>query len=107
MGISYNAHEQGIEPESFAANKGLTDAFNVLATGRGRKRKSFVAQIEGKKYPIYGNQFHPEKIQFVHNPFDHHIPRSAHAIAGARHLAQFFVSEARRSNHKPTDMVVV
>lgn len=106
--ITYNAHRQGISPESFTGNKGLTDTFKVLASEKGRKGKPFVAQMEGKTYPFYGNQFHPEKIQFVHSPADPHIPRSDHAVAAARHLAQFFVSEARKSQHSnATEMVVV
>merc|ERR1712216_819973 len=87
--ITYNAHKAGIGPETAAQNKGLMEVFNVVTTETDRKGKAFVAQIEGKTLPIYGNQFHPEKIQFVHSSMYHNIPRTAHAVAGARHYAQF------------------
>merc|ERR1712087_514853 len=95
--ITFNNHVQGITPESAAQNKDLMQVFNILSTEVDKKGKEFVAQVEGKTLPFYGNQFHPEKVQFVHNTPDHNIPRGAHAIAAARHLAHFFVSEARKS----------
>lgn len=102
--ITYNMHSKGISPESFAVHSGLTSIFNVLATDVDREGNAFVAEIEGKTLPIYGNQFHPEKIQFVEGSS---IPRSAHAIAGARYLAQFFVSEAKKNKHLQTKGGVV
>jgi len=97
--ITYNAHHEGITPQSAAANKGLRQSIDVLSTSVDRKGKPFVAQFEAKEMPIYGNQFHPEKIEFVHNSEDKDIPRTPQAIAAARYLAQFFVSEAGKSNH--------
>ncbi len=97
--ITYNAHHDGITPRSAAANKGLSQTIDVLSSSVDRKGKPFVAQFEAKQLPIYGNQFHPEKIQFVHNSEDKDIPRTPEAVAAARYLAQFFVSEAQKSNH--------
>lgn len=97
--ITYNAHHDGITPKSAAANKGLSQTIDVLSTSVDRKGKPFVAQFEAKQLPIYGNQFHPEKIQFVHSSEDKDIPRTPEAVAAARYLAQFFVSEAQKSNH--------
>jgi gamma-glutamyl hydrolase len=99
--ITYNNHKQGILPSKEKKNKDLTSAFSVLATSLDRKSKPFVAMIEGKDgLPIWGSQFHPEKIEFVPtSKSDPHIPKSAHAVAGARYLAQFFVNEARKNNH--------
>ena len=101
--ITYNAHHDGITPESAAANKGLTQSIDVLSTSLDRKGKSYVAQFEHKTLPIYANQFHPEKIQFVHSSEDTDIPRTPEAVAAARYLAQFFVSEAKKSNHTSGD----
>ena len=100
--ITYNAHHAGITPKSAAANKGLTQSIDVLSTSIDRKGRPYVAQFEAKTLPIYGNQFHPEKIQFVHSSEDKDIPRSPEAVAAARYLAQFFVSEAKKSNHTGT-----
>lgn len=100
--ITYNAHSAGITPTSFASNTGLSDTFSVLSTSTDRNGRPFVAQIEGKDgLPIYGNQFHPEKIEFVPKSRDYpNIPRSKDAVAAARELASFFVSEARKNKHQ-------
>jgi gamma-glutamyl hydrolase len=100
--ITYNAHTEGITPDAFASNAGLVSTFKVLATDVDRQGRSFVSQIEGKALPIYGNQFHPEKVQFVDGDA---IPRGDHAIAAARYLAQFFVAEAQKSSHQPGMLV--
>jgi gamma-glutamyl hydrolase len=107
--ISYNMHKQGISPQSAEGNAKLMEVFKVVSTEPDRKGKTFVAQIEGKVLPIYGNQFHPEKIQFVNSSSgEGPIPRTPHAVAGARHLAKFFVSEARKNTHcNATEVVVV
>ena len=55
-------------------------------------------RMEHSKLPIYGNQFHPEKIEFEPKA-GRHVPTSEHAIAAARALAAFFVAEASKANH--------
>jgi len=100
--ISYNAHSAGVDP----ADSEVPKTFNVLATDFDRKGKRYIAQIEGKTLPIYANQFHPEKIQFVHHSSQPSIPRTPHAVAAARHLAQFFVSEAKKSKHGVSSIIV-
>jgi gamma-glutamyl hydrolase len=97
--ITYNAHQQGITPSVFGATAALTNVFEVISTSVDRKGKVYVSQIEGKTYPFYGNQFHPEKIEFVFDPVDVNIPRTPHAIAASRQLSAFFISEAAKNMH--------
>ena len=75
--------------------------FSVLSTSVDRGGKVYVAQVEGRDgLPIYGNQFHPEKIEFVKTSSRYpNIPRGPDAVAFSRHLAKFFVSEAAKSEH--------
>lgn len=63
--ITYNAHQNGVEPAAFARDERLSAAFRVLGSSVDRKRRPFVALIEGISLPYYGAQFHPEKIEFV------------------------------------------
>jgi gamma-glutamyl hydrolase len=100
--ITYNAHKAGVDP----ADPEVPKTFNVLATDVDRKGKPYIAQLEGKTLPIYANQFHPEKVQFVHNSRQPSIPRTEHAVAAARHLAQFFVSEAKKNKHGASLIIV-
>jgi gamma-glutamyl hydrolase len=66
--------------------------------------------MESYNYPIFGSQWHPEKNAFewgqtngIPNEAINHSPE---AILIAQYTANFFVQQARYSNHKyknPTD----
>lgn len=58
----------------------------------------FISTIEHRYYPFYGVQFHPEKnlYEWVRNK---NISHSAHAIEAAQFFTDFFVNEARKSDH--------
>ena len=61
--VSYNNHGSGMTPKRFESIQKLVDFYNVLSTNEDKKGTSFISTIEAKKYPIYGVQWHPEKIQ--------------------------------------------
>ena len=48
--------------------------------------------LPGKKYPVYGVQWHPEKNGFEWNA-DQAINHSEHAVAIMQYTANFFVQE--------------
>ena len=50
------------------------------------------------EYPIYGTQWHPEKTNFEYNT-NEKIPHSFTAIQASQYMANFFVNEARKSDH--------
>jgi gamma-glutamyl hydrolase len=62
----------------------------------------FVSTIEHRNYPFYGVQFHPEKnlYEWVRNK---NISHTSHAVEASQYFAAFFVSEARKSDHKFKD----
>lgn len=62
----------------------------------------FISTIEHRQYPFYGVQFHPEKnlYEWVRNK---NISHTAHAIEASQYFAQFFVNEARKSDHRFAD----
>jgi anthranilate/para-aminobenzoate synthase component II len=83
--VQINFHHDGVEPEVFNATPKLVhlssfnrlefaltyrsrlwqyNFYNVLSTNADRKGKVFVSSIEAKQYPIYGVQYHPERVQF-------------------------------------------
>jgi gamma-glutamyl hydrolase len=55
-------HEHGLSPREFYANGSLSHMFRLLASTVDRDGKPYVSLIEGKKYPFYGAQFHPELV---------------------------------------------
>jgi len=57
-----------------------------------------VTIVEGKNYPFYSVQFHPEK-----DIFDYQMPKMPHykeARQFTEDLLWFFVNESRKSEHK-------
>ena len=54
--------------------------------------------IEGKKYPVFGTQWHPEKNTFEWTDREG-IPHTPGAVAVAQYTANFFVQQARKSTH--------
>jgi len=61
--FTYNNHQSGISTETMKSDKGLADFWTATShsytTDTG---EPFVASMEAKEYPIFGTQFHPEKV---------------------------------------------
>ena len=60
--MTYNAHTYGIDPSKFETDAGLKEMFELTSVSYTTETngKAFAATIEGKKYPFFGTQFHPE-----------------------------------------------
>ncbi|XP_017028527.1 gamma-glutamyl hydrolase-like [Drosophila kikkawai] len=74
----------------------LTQIWRVLSLNHDVHGTEFISTIEHIKYPFYGVQFHPEKPQYEFTKPS--IPHTAAAIITSQFFADFFVSEARKSN---------
>lgn len=97
--VSIHMHNLGIAPEQFQIYSGLRDTFDMLATGVGSNGVQFVSMVEGKRYPIWATQYHPEKNQFEWTrsvDFNH----EPDAIRVSQFFANFFVNQARRNFHE-------
>ena len=55
--------------------------------------------ITAKKYPIFGTQWHPEKNNFEYNT-NEDICHTSTAILMTQYMSNFFVNQARKSQHK-------
>lgn len=77
-------HEYGISPEQFMKNAHLRRFYRILATAIDYNGKEYVAAIEGKYYPIYGVQGHPERHR------------------RGRPFLDFFISELKQNSHRAT-----
>ncbi|XP_064607893.1 gamma-glutamyl hydrolase-like [Liolophura sinensis] len=95
--VTDNDHHYGLTPEVFAENQKLADFFKVLSTNRDRDGKIFVSTIEGKQYPVWGVQFHPEQ-SYNWNPEFNWI-HTSNAVKVTQYFASFFVDRARRNSH--------
>ena len=62
----------------------------------------FVSSIEHFRFPFYGVQFHPEKnlYEWIRNK---NISHTTNAIISSQFFAEYFVNEARKSDHRFED----
>lgn len=59
--LAYNSHDWGIDPAKFETDNGLREMFELTAISNlPDTGVAFSASMEGKKYPFFGTQFHPE-----------------------------------------------
>ena len=56
-----NNHRMGLSPIKFKKCNNLYSMFKIVSTNKDRKGKKFVSTIEGRYYPFYGVQWHPER----------------------------------------------
>ncbi|KAL9956183.1 hypothetical protein ACROYT_G037627 [Oculina patagonica] len=96
--VCFNMHKKCVPIEKFWGTNSLTEFFNVLSTNKDRNGLEFISTIEGKNYPIYGTQWHPEKCQFEWEPKEA-IDHSPDAVLVGQYMANFFVKQARQSTH--------
>jgi hypothetical protein len=61
--------------------------------------KPFVSTIEGKHFPFYGVQWHPERPQFDWKEGEG-INRGAATVRAMFAFSEFFVNEARKNKHR-------
>ncbi|KAF8024183.1 hypothetical protein BT93_F1391 [Corymbia citriodora subsp. variegata] len=92
-------HHYGISPERLMQNTNLTNFFEVLTTSTDGDNKS------KHSYPVTAFQWHPEKNAFEWGLST--IPHSDDAIGVTQHVANFFVSEARKSVNRASAQKVL
>ena len=97
--VAVNFHRYCITPTTMSKEP-MKEFWTPLATNHDGNGTEFVSLMEGKKYPFYGSQFHPEKNPFEWTSKYSAIPHSKQAIEGAAFLADFFVNECRKSKHQ-------
>lgn len=95
--VTMNYHNWGVGLDRWNRNDNLRNFYDILSTNNDIYGSTFVSSIEGKKYPIYGWQWHPEKNSFE---WSGHINHSPEAIATMQYMAEFTVGEARKNSQK-------
>lgn len=77
-----NNHEMGITPSKFKKHKNLDKFYKIVSTSKDRKGRDYVSTIEGRFYPFYGVQWHPERSSAMD------------------FFAKFFVNELKKNRTK-------
>jgi gamma-glutamyl hydrolase len=101
---TYNAHSLGTSVDVFNSFSNLSEFFHILSTSYDTGRKLMVSAMEGKKYPIFGTQFHPEKELYNPGPYPN-LSRNSIARELAENLIFNFMDVARMNNHKYKDPI--
>ncbi|KAF6730146.1 Gamma-glutamyl hydrolase [Oryzias melastigma] len=96
--LTGNFHHYGLEVQAFQENEKLRSFFTVLSTNVAENEAHFISTLEGKRYPFYGVQWHPEVNRFQWDK-NLNFPHSSHAVHLSSLLAEFFINEGRRSSH--------
>ena len=97
--ITYNNHNLYVTEANFINNKRLRSFFNILATSKSIDEKmTFISAAEGKKYPVYAVQFHPEKNAYMFSP-EGKIDHGKTSIEIMQEMSTFFVEECRKNKH--------
>ncbi|XP_061784756.1 gamma-glutamyl hydrolase [Nerophis lumbriciformis] len=91
-------HHYGLTVKAFKNNEKLQGFFTIISTNTGESGVDFVSTFEGKQYPFYGVQWHPEVNRFQWDS-KLNFPHSPHAVQLSSLVAGFFVNEGRRSLH--------
>jgi len=93
-----NLHQFGILPEKYDKYPILKDYFIINSLSQDIDGKTFVNSVEGKKYPIYGVQFHPEMIPY--SKFEiNKVPSSIEASEIYQRFGKYFLSQALLLNN--------
>ncbi|KAJ4837383.1 Gamma-glutamyl hydrolase 2 [Turnera subulata] len=92
-------HHYGISPERFIENEYLPNFFKVLTNSTDEDNKVYISTVQAHNYPVTAFQWHPEKNAFEWGLSM--IPHSEDAVQVTQHVANFFVSEARKSINRP------
>ncbi|XP_068594622.1 gamma-glutamyl hydrolase [Brachionichthys hirsutus] len=97
--LTGNFHHYGVTVKNFQGNKNLHNFFSILSTNVAENGAHFVSTIEGRQYPFYGTQWHPEVNRFQWDKRQSY-PHSHHAVQLSSLLAEFLIDEGRRSFHR-------
>ncbi len=89
--LALHNHSRGLSPEKFKRYKALTNFYNITAIDKDRAGKEFISSIEGKKYPFYGFQWHPEHSKHAVKLFGRFIRNEL-----AKHTSKKCVSNTRK-----------
>jgi len=100
--VNINTNPNALALKHFNELPKLVDFFDVLSASDDRTGFTFVTYIEAKKYPFYGTQFHPEKIQFEWNQ-DTAVDHGSDSVEFNSWLARFFVDECRKNDNHFAD----
>jgi len=95
--VLYFTHTCGIEKLNWTKYSSLKNDYWVIGTTKqfGDNPREFISSIEHKKYPIFSNQWHPEKNQYERGDLYSFLDRSEPTIDLMHNLIASLVETVR------------
>uniref|UniRef100_A0A646QFV1 folate gamma-glutamyl hydrolase n=1 Tax=Hemiscolopendra marginata TaxID=943146 RepID=A0A646QFV1_9MYRI len=100
--VTFNDHRQCLATQNVTGTP-LGKIIHVLSTNKDKDGLEFVSTYEAIKYPFYAFQWNPTLNPFEWSPQLPNIPHSLESVRVAQYIANFFVEEARKSDHHFSD----
>ncbi|WOL14659.1 gamma-glutamyl hydrolase 2-like isoform X3 [Canna indica] len=97
--LAMQNHKFGLSPKRLQDNDALASFFRILTTSKDENDKVYISTAQAYNYPVTAFQWHPEKNAFEWGLSV--IPHSEDAVRVTQHVANYFISEARRSLNRP------
>ena len=94
--VTPNYHHYGLPWTRYKSDKALSSFYMTTTTNVDMKGLTFVSSIEARKYPFYGVQWHPEKINFWFTA-NGRINHSRNAVRVSQYVSNFLADEAKKS----------
>lgn len=97
--------EEAVDPQSYESNSNIKQLLKVVGVSKDKNGNRYVSMFEGLSLPIFGVQFHPEKMPWVHSylaansSLNEILSFSEDAIEISQKLLNYFTLIARLSNH--------
>lgn len=85
-------HSFGVSEEQYQTYSKLRDIFSITSYGQDIHGNTYIASIEGKKYPFYALQFHPEMVSYTKTKTKG-VPQLMEAVRISQLLSNFFIKE--------------
>ncbi|KRX05872.1 hypothetical protein PPERSA_03809 [Pseudocohnilembus persalinus] len=99
--ILFYYHEWAVFPYEYVKFDQLSEFYDIIGYSTNGKTVfngiPYVAAIEGKNYPFYAVQFHPEITLYDNNKNTNTTPES---LEFAAHFGLFFIKQAKKNTHK-------
>ncbi|CAI5528618.1 unnamed protein product [Closterium sp. Naga37s-1] len=96
--LAFNNHGLGVHPDDFRASP-AHEVFRILSVDEDRNGTQFVSTVEGRHFPFYGSQWHPEKAPWEWNP-KHEIAHNEWAGTFSNYLGRYFVTECKYNKNQ-------
>lgn len=100
--VTSQYHHYGVSPQSYYVHKILKKFFRITSLAKDKDGKNYVASIEGRRYPIYAIQFHPEMVQFTKDDRKG-VATISEAVKFSESLSSFFIKESVKNNNRMED----